>query len=175
LLLKPEAENPAEICYVAALAVEAVLRKLLVDKKVQLKWINDVLVNHKKISGILLEKTAAGFILVGIGLNIRNNQEHDAINATSLEALGCDASSDSIREQILEKFCYFYNLWVDYGFAPIRAQWLIAAYGLNKQVEVRTKKDSKFGIFIGMDADGNMLLLENDKVVSVIAGEVFFD
>lgn len=175
LILKPQAEDPAQICYVAALAVEEVLRKILADKKVQLKWINDVLVNEKKISGILLEKTSAGFILVGIGLNIRDNEDHAALNATSLEASKCKANADYIREQILERFCYFYNLWVDYGFALIRAQWLIAAYGLNKQVEVRTRKDRRLGIFIGIDTDGNMLMLENNRIISAVAGEVCFD
>lgn len=76
LLLRPNcsAEAAGHYSFVTALAVQATLAELLPQQPVTLKWPNDVLVNGKKISGILLEAAPLSeniipWLVIGVGIN----------------------------------------------------------------------------------------------------------
>ena len=78
--------------------------------KPYIKWPNDVLVNGRKIAGILIENTFSGAYIansiVGIGLNIRNDLgtlNDIAINLS--EAAGRMLSAEESRDRLIENFC----------------------------------------------------------------------
>ncbi|MBI1288997.1 MAG: biotin--[acetyl-CoA-carboxylase] ligase [Flavobacteriales bacterium] len=74
-----------------ALAVFDLISEILKEETVKIKWPNDILVNGKKIAGILIENSLRGTILdhsiVGIGININQTDFPDGLNATSLKAI----------------------------------------------------------------------------------------
>ncbi len=77
ILIKPEKFLPAEITAAAAVAVARAIERFS-DKKAQIKWVNDVLINNKKVCGILCEAlfrdNKPEFVVVGIGVNLLKPQ-----------------------------------------------------------------------------------------------------
>jgi len=94
LLLRPDRAAPAaaQLGFAAALAVgEAALPLLPASAALAYKWPNDVLIDGRKTSGILLESQAAGegrldWLVVGIGVNLVSFPEGAEYPATSLAA-----------------------------------------------------------------------------------------
>jgi BirA family transcriptional regulator, biotin operon repressor / biotin---[acetyl-CoA-carboxylase] ligase len=80
-------------------------------ERIRLKWINDILVDEKKISGILSDALWSGStlrgVVIGIGVNINQSDFHEDIEhrATSLKALtGIDHKLEEVRSVILAAF-----------------------------------------------------------------------
>ncbi|HHL43558.1 MAG TPA: biotin--[acetyl-CoA-carboxylase] ligase, partial [Hellea balneolensis] len=85
------------LSFAAALAVYDVLTKWIDDKALKIKWPNDILVNGRKISGILLETHSTGdgnFVLIGIGINIADHPVIDRRECTHLWAEVQDERTD---------------------------------------------------------------------------------
>ena len=74
-----------------ALSVFDVLSDELTDQSVKIKWPNDILVDEKKIAGILIENSLRGsnidHSIVGIGMNVNQIQFTESLNATSLKSI----------------------------------------------------------------------------------------
>ena len=60
------------------------------------------------------------------------------------------------------------------GFAPLRAAWLAHAARLGETIRARTGKDSREGVFEGIDAQGNLILRAPQGKLAIPAAEVFF-
>lgn len=140
---------------------------------VQLKWPNDVLVGGKKISGILLEM-GQGYLVVGMGLNVRHHPENALYPVTSLAAEGADTSPLAhILDILLKHLGYWHEIMLRQGFEPIRKAWL--SHARQGETHVRLPAGNIHGIFAGLDIDGNLRLTLPDGTEQVIiAGDVFF-
>jgi BirA family biotin operon repressor/biotin-[acetyl-CoA-carboxylase] ligase len=119
-----------EIAFVAALgAGEAVTRALPGDAKIEFKWPNDILLNGKKLAGILIETevdpTGRRWCTVGIGINVAHAPAD--LPATSLAQAGRELDATSLVEPVRVAFGAWYRRWTDQGFEPVRANWLAAA------------------------------------------------
>ncbi len=102
LLLRPKAsEQLGWITLMAALSVRAALQELGVVEPA-IKWPNDVLVEGKKVSGILAQLDGEDLIL-GVGINLKA-QAGAPEHATSLEELGIAADMDSVLHELLTQF-----------------------------------------------------------------------
>jgi BirA family biotin operon repressor/biotin-[acetyl-CoA-carboxylase] ligase len=174
----------AQLSLVAALAVaeavEAVLPRGL--GRVQLKWPNDVLVNGRKVAGILLESEPGlagrlAWLVVGIGINLQQSPAGTPYPATALAAEGAPViEPGAMLERLLGCFGERLDCWQRDGLAPIRTAWLQRAAGLGLPITVRLAHETLVGSFGGLDADGALLLLSVDsgEVQRVQAGDVFF-
>ena len=118
VILKPQflsVDNTFYLSKICALAVYDVLAEILPNGQydIKIKWPNDILVNQKKISGILIENnfTSANIqhSVIGIGLNV-NQDDFDGFEreATSLKLLSNMAYS---RDEVLEKICGNLEKW----------------------------------------------------------------
>ncbi|MBS0236647.1 MAG: biotin--[acetyl-CoA-carboxylase] ligase [Proteobacteria bacterium] len=172
-------ESWQQLCFIAAVSVGNVLRKLLAEKQVdnaevRYKWINDVILDDGKISGILLESLQNRFILVGIGVN---NQSAPSIKNISTSKLAdyVAVPADRIINLIHYEFMEQYSMWSQYGFIPIRNQWMASPYKFREVITVQdsySKKHHK-GTFIGIDREGNLELKREDgQLVRVSIGEM---
>lgn len=159
--------------FVAALAVHDVVHAILPGASVILKWPNDVLVDGKKISGILLEVEGQALI-IGIGLNIAHYPDHALYLATSLAALG--ASSVCVSDALhilLDRLAYWHNLMQSDGFPPIRTAWL--KHAQTGPMTVRLPQETLQGVFAGIDEQGRLRLgLEGSAEQAISTGDVFF-
>ncbi|MFH1826651.1 MAG: biotin--[acetyl-CoA-carboxylase] ligase [bacterium] len=70
-------KNPNELALITRLGAEAVIAAIdaISGQKAKIKLPNDVLLNGKKISGILVERLASGHVIIGIGVNLNHSRE----------------------------------------------------------------------------------------------------
>ncbi len=182
ILLRPDypAAEALQVGFVAAngiaLAVAEVLPR---SAAVTCKWPNDVLVEGRKVSGLLLESatTAAGrldWLVVGVGLNVAGYPANTEFPATSLAAAGAHGVT---VVGMLESICGHFHSglagWRDMGFYPVREAWLERAHGLGEPVTVRLEKETLTGEFRTLDEQGALVLGLNGDERRITAGDVF--
>ncbi len=179
VLLRPDciAEDAGHLAFVAALAVSNALDDFIGqghDKK--LKWPNDILVDGKKMSGILLETGLVSgrvdYVVVGIGINVDVVPE----GRIGLKDVGKgEVALEALRDNVLQYLAAIYKKWMDKGFEPIRAAWLAQACGIGEKIIVRMPDAEIRGVFDGLDEEGCLILKDksgNERRVK--SGEVFF-
>ncbi|WP_221565165.1 biotin--[acetyl-CoA-carboxylase] ligase [Alkalihalobacillus sp. TS-13] len=137
----------------------------------QIKWPNDILIDGKKVVGILTELQAeadrVNSVIIGIGINVNTPQDafpdDIAAIATSLKiASGKEVERAYLVRAILEKMEKLYHLYLDHGFTPIKLLWEGSAASLGKRVRVRTITGELYGNAQGITEEG-VLLVEDDK------------
>lgn len=182
ILLRPERSvaASAQLGFAAALAVgEALLPLLPAGAELAYKWPNDVLVDGRKISGILLESQAAGegridWLVVGIGVNLASFPETSEYPATSLAAAGAaPVALEALLQAVARSFYFWYERWLLHGFAPLREAWLARARGLGRPIRVRLPEGESEGRFAGLDKEGALLLDIGTARRRITAGDVF--
>lgn len=170
--LKPfETFNPiyANISQYLSLVLCKTLENYGIDAKI--KWPNDVLVDGKKIAGILSESTMKGQVFtglaLGIGINLNTPQEViDKIDqpATSLNLLlNKKIDREKFLHDLLDKFCLGYNDFIKEGFLLIREDYLKRAGFINKTVTVRVLETEIQGIAQDITVLGELKLLDKEN------------
>lgn len=149
---------------------------------VTLKWPNDVQIGGKKVCGILAEMRTSGkkidFIIVGIGININMKREDfdESIQdiATSLreETGGGDISRLDLTVGLYDSFERWYTMYLSEGFNPVRDMWL-KYNSKGRHIKVVSGDELYKGEVVGIDGDGALLLLDENKITRrIIAGDV---
>jgi BirA family biotin operon repressor/biotin-[acetyl-CoA-carboxylase] ligase len=139
-----------------------------------LKWPNDVLVDGRKICGILAERVAQG-VIIGIGLNVNmQSAGHIGQPATSvLMETGRRGSVDALLKKLLKNLSVRLDEWVAGGFSNIRKHWEARVPNIGKTVTVRDGDALRTGRMAGFGENGELLLLEPDGAVRPVwAGDV---
>lgn len=183
LLLRPD-RGPAEcaqLSFVAALAAAETVARLAPAAGIGLKWPNDVLVEGKKIAGILLEAASGAgvvpvWLAVGIGINLAHHPQDTEFPATSIAALGASAPPPAeALAHLATAFAKWYDVWRAEGFAPVREAWLARAVRLGEAIRARLGQEEATGVFEGIDETGALILRQaGDRVRAISAGDVFF-
>lgn len=181
ILLRPHCDvaDAANLSFVAALALaEALDGPAGNSERITVKWPNDVLLDHRKVAGILLESESAEgalqWVVIGIGVDVEYFPTGVDFPAISLRAAGCRADSDSVRDAVLRRFWVWYARWMSEGFAPVRDEWLARAAALGETIAVRLQDETIEGVFAGLDGDGALLLDVAGGRRRITAGDVFF-
>lgn len=146
---------------------------------VKLKWPNDVLVNGKKIAGILLESVKVEdeyYLIIGIGINITSHPTNIDQPTTSLINENLPSiSPQALLEILINNFEKYYSIWGKSGFAPIRKTWLEHAYKLHENITVKHQDNILTGIFKDIDPSGRIILqLPSKKIISFSTAELSF-
>lgn len=181
LVLRPDVPiaTAAQLGFVAALAVADACLALAPAAAISLKWPNDVLLNGRKLAGILLESQSQGdgtlgWLVLGVGINLATYPVEVEYPATALAATGADVDSEAMLGALAASFLIWYERWREgAGFATIRAEWLARAQGLGQPIRVRLPAETLAGVFAGLDADGALLLEAEQGRRRIAAGEVF--
>lgn len=186
VVLRPQRSpgEAAQLSFVAALAIADTAAEVLPDgdAEVRCKWPNDVLIRGRKLSGILLESEPApdgslGWLVLGVGINLRHFPEAADYAATSLIAEGAPPlAPGALLEIYATHIARWYEVWRAGGFAPIRQAWLARARGLGQPIVVRLSDRTLHGVFADLDSDGVLLLDPQDggARMRIAAGDVFF-
>lgn len=173
-------DKAAQLSFAAALAVAEVADAAGIDRdSVSLKWPNDVLLQGRKCSGILLEsgQTPAGglWLAVGVGINLAHHPEDAERPATDFTLHGGRLAPGEAVRVLARSFEAWMNRWRDHGFAPIRDAWLARAHGLGERCTVRLETETIEGIFADLMTDGTLRLdLADGTRRFISAGDVFF-
>jgi BirA family transcriptional regulator, biotin operon repressor / biotin---[acetyl-CoA-carboxylase] ligase len=175
----PVAQAP-QLGFVAALAVGDALRDLMPQRsRLNYKWPNDVVVDGRKIAGLLIEsETGEGrvpaFVVLGIGINLAAAPGGTEIPATCVAAFADTAPAPAaMLEALAACLDAWLGRWRDEGFAAIRDAWLAAAASLGQPIRVRTEGSEFYGRFHDIDGDGVLLVDTAGGRRRIPAGEVF--
>lgn len=137
----------------------------------KLKWPNDVLIDGKKVAGILLENEEDKLI-AGVGINTKKIPV-----GNFLYPVGClnDVfSNEVLLNTFLNNLAQNLDVFEKEGFFKIRQKWLSYALGLGQNISVQLPHMKLEGLFEDMTTEGAILLkLNNMSYKYVTAGDVF--
>lgn len=180
IILKPDLiPNKAPfITLIAGASIVKALNILGVDAKI--KWPNDIIINNKKLSGILTELSAeigrVNYIVVGIGMNVKDDDFDEELQnkATSLYKENYKVSRVDIVKEIL---CQFEKLYLDYVENNDKREVLdiCRKYSaiIDKEIYVIKNDERKLVNCIGINEDGNLIIKnEEGKLEEIMSGEV---
>ncbi|MCX4341004.1 MAG: biotin--[acetyl-CoA-carboxylase] ligase [Lachnospiraceae bacterium] len=156
------------------------------DPTVRIKWPNDIVVNRKKVCGMLTEMTMTPemneiqYLVVGVGINVNNEsplefQEEIRDKATSLRIeKGCRLNRAALLQDVLCRFERHYQTFLEtLTVSGLREAYQARLQGLDGEVRVLDPAGEYTGISCGINDRGELLVeRENGERVAVYAGEV---
>ena len=177
-LFRPSMDVLPQLTMICAVAVCRAIRKTTaLDPRV--KWPNDVLVDDRKVSGILIEAAFTGdrvdYAIAGIGVNISlDTSAHEEIAGAAgcLDALtGGKVARDEVLRQLLMELDALY-VQARQGDSPLE-EWRSLVHTVGRRVTVSWRDDAWEGLAEDVDASGNLLLrLDDGQLVTMTAGDV---
>ena len=171
LLLEFPLKDLGKLVLAASLALAETVKYLQPEADVKLKWPNDLLLNGAKVSGMLLEKGENDYMIVGIGVNVKQSPDAKDIlyPAISLRAVGIEITAEQFLNLYIEKFAKTVQL----SAHKLREKWLQYALGLGKMIAVRQESVTEEGVFVGLDDNADLLLQVGAEIRKIYAGDVF--
>jgi BirA family transcriptional regulator, biotin operon repressor / biotin---[acetyl-CoA-carboxylase] ligase len=170
ICLKPNSLlEPNWATLLAALAVSAALREL--GLKASIKWPNDVLIEGKKVCGILASLQSDGSLVVGIGVNI-NSHPSDLDTATSLAEHGIETDLDTLAASI---GAGFKDLITEFALdsASVKLNFQTHCITLGQKVRAQLPNGSAItGEAVEVDAAGQLVILTPERI-SLSAADVW--
>ena len=139
---------------------------------VSIKWPNDVLVNDKKICGILLEGQLPHYVVIGIGLNVNQKQFPDNLRrpASSMaNELNKDINLEALKETLFHNIVNNFN---KLDKEPYLSYFNKHNYLLNKRVKVNINQQTFIGEVVGIDRNFNLQILSHDILLHIDSGEI---
>ncbi len=183
VVLRPQI-LPVAAFQLTFLSAVAVARAIEAESSLQplIKWPNDILVNGKKVAGLLNEMSAeterVNHVILGIGVNLNMRKEQfpsDLRNpATSLfmEA-GHEVNRLLFLRNLLEALDSLYAIYLREGYKPVRDEWVTRCGMIGRRVAVGGLADHLEGVATGIDDNGALLVVRAGGVVArVLAGDV---
>lgn len=178
IVLHPSVNNLPTLIMVASVAVVRAIKKVT-GMDAQIKWPNDVMINGKKVCGILIENKLKGdqtsFSVIGIGININLNPatfpEISAL-ATSLSCeLGKGVSRTELACALLSELETLY-LQAQTGIS-VYEEWQRHIETLGKLVRVQFGTSIEQGKAEAVTKSGNLILRHSDgRTSEILAGDV---
>ena len=183
LVLQPKIaiEKTSQISLVAICALQIAVAKIFQQQnivaKIQNKWPNDLLIDQKKVAGILLESKISNkncdFAILGIGVNINSNPTQTLFPSTNIKNFSCEISASKMLEFFLEEFENLYENWLIFGFKNIRNLWHKNAYNLNSKININLGNSKIEGLFQEIDEEGNIVIKNhNNETKKISFGDV---
>ena len=174
---KPLLKHSNLINFAASLAVSVSIENLF-QIKTDLKWPNDVLLNRKKTSGILLESSSIGNkinrLVVGIGINVNQNSFQGTFNypPTSIRIeLGRIVEREKLLSEVLNNF-ELLLVKIENNSSSIIEEWKSKCNMIGERISIVENDSEKFGIFYDVDEEGFLLLKTKDRIEKIHFGDL---
>ena len=184
VILKPNIplDHAARLTLMTGLAAANTIRSLGLDARI--KWPNDVLINDKKVCGILTEVDAEmeqiDYVIIGIGINANVNVEEFPPgireNATSLQKeLGIEVNRVEFVQRLLYELEQQYIKFKTQEFSAILSEWINLSDTIGKEVTIMTPSRMVEGKAVGITDTGAISVRTKDgKRVNLIAGRCVY-
>ncbi len=182
VILRPEvpADQVSCLTLIAALAVQRGIADVT-NLDCMIKWPNDIVINGKKVCGILtemsLEAQSVGYVVIGIGINCDNpafSEELKAVATSLYLETGRQIDREELIWSIWAAFEPFYESFLkNLDLRELRDTYNALLVNMDQKVEVLDSPDAWKGIARGIN-DRGALLVENmaGEIVAVSTGEV---
>lgn len=161
--------------YVVGLALYDAVAQFASDPSLlRVKWPNDVLVEGKKLSGILIE-VRDDRLLIGTGVNVAMRPETDQ----PVACVNDYAASPVTAEMVLNAYLQHFATWIKRaetgGFAAIKADWMARAAFHGETITARLADGRTLtGIFDSLDDDGALVLRDETAHHVITSADIFF-
>jgi BirA family biotin operon repressor/biotin-[acetyl-CoA-carboxylase] ligase len=146
---------------------------------VECKWPNDLIFEHKKVAGILLEGAYSNnkveWIVIGIGINVNQTLFPADLEqkATSLKLVtGREVDRVSLFHNLLEVLEHTYRAGTKSGFQSILPDWIARTHMIDRQISVMENGTLLSGTVKGLSRDGGLVLKSNGGERTLHAGDV---
>jgi BirA family biotin operon repressor/biotin-[acetyl-CoA-carboxylase] ligase len=162
----PTARLPLVPLLTGLAVVEAV--RAVAELPARVKWPNDVLIDGRKLGGILVERTAGGAVVVGIGVNVSTRPDELPVpTATSVQIAGGQVERESLVKEVLRAFERRYDAFIAADGAP---ESVLPAYRevcetISQEVIVQLPDGASVrGTAVNVDEGGMLVVREPDGV-----------
>jgi len=187
LVLRPriQTESASRLTLLAAISVAKAIELLLqghIEKELipQIKWPNDIVLNKKKVCGILTEMVLDGtqidYVIIGIGINVSNQSFAEEIQTTASSILletGIRLEKEVLIEEVWKQFEYYYDVFLQTeDLQEIKAEYESLLVNKNNRVKVLDPKGEYEGIAFGITNTGELLVKTPQEICKVSSGEV---
>jgi BirA family transcriptional regulator, biotin operon repressor / biotin---[acetyl-CoA-carboxylase] ligase len=179
LLLRPRMP-PALVSLITLLAAVSIVEAIyaFVGLRPRIKWPNDIMLQGKKLGGILTELNAemdkVKYIVIGIGLNVNNDKKSLIAGGTSLrEHLKEDVRRVALLQEVLCRIEENYLRFEKKGGSFLIEKWREHNMTLGKRVKVYCHKEHIEGEAVDIDVDGGLLVRKDSGITSkIMSGDV---
>jgi len=169
-----------------------------------LQWVNNLLVDGKKIGGILLESFVSEmhhetYVLAGIGINVNNNFPAEIPGISAKQILGIELDIDEFYSRLVPKLSFYFGLLSDYesqvlkslyedekkASNPIIESWksisdtigrTVDFYEVGRGISCNGKTHPYRAKVVGIDQDGSIILQrkQDDSIIKRNSGELVY-
>jgi len=150
--------------------------------KPQIKWPNDILINEKKVCGILTEMSAEldiiNWVVVGIGVNVNIDHQRfpEDIQANTIslkEVSGEEVLRVKLAQRFLQEFEKYYEKLKRKEFSSILKEWKLYSHTLGKKIRVDMGERIITGEAIDINEEGALILKKEDgELIKIISGTI---
>lgn len=167
----------SRVNFAASLTLAEVLNEIY-RVEARVKWPNDLLVNEKKITGMLSEMEVdadmVSFVNIGMGINVNNDPASEEPAAASLHRiLGRKISRKELLAQFLDRF---EDRIARLDYDRVVEEWKAYTLTLNRKVRIVTASDTHEGRAVDVARDGALILEQADgSTRRVLYGDCFLD
>lgn len=181
-LLLTEPSPPAlaaQLSFVAALAVHDAVSSCAPSaaSRLKFKWPNDLLLDGRKLAGLLIEAESLPCfsVVIGIGVNCVSHPTDTTYQATDLRANDIAISVRALLAELSKAMNARLAQWAaGSGFPSIRNDWINRAGSIGETIIVRLPEREMTGIFHSIDDEGRLVLERpGNATETVAAGEIF--
>jgi len=180
ILLKPKCKIDIvnQLSFLASISVGETLNKIKKKINIKYKWPNDILLNKRKVGGILIETSSyinqkIKWIIVGIGLNLQKspNLKRNEFKATSLKQEKIHIDKNKFIDIFLKTFFINYELWKKKGFNFIKKKWTSNLYTKDRIIIIKYKKNYIKGTLVDLLFNGGIKLRVNNDIKEIFYGD----
>jgi len=174
-------EFAAQFTLVSAVAITQAIQDIT-NLTPQIKWPNDILINGKKVTGILTELQAemdiVHSIIIGIGVNVNHDlSAFDESIQTIATSLKMENGVQVDRSLLVAKILYYLekygDLYVEKGFEPIKILWESHNCTIGKRIRATMLRETLEGVAIGITNDGVLeLKLDSGEIRGIYSADI---
>ena len=183
IILRPKLapKHAPQITLMAAVALVETFAPLIAQAPI-IKWPNDILVNGKKLAGVLTEAACSAdvieYVILGIGINVNYRVDSMPLEirsrATSVADLtGSNVARESVLARLIQALDRCYGELEESGFDALRRRWEAHFGWRGRRVKVQHLDQVFTGRARGIERDGALVLEDDHGVLhSIYAGDV---
>jgi len=175
---------PSYIPRITLMTAVAVVKAIKICTRIesQIKWPNDILINEKKVCGILTEMSAEldiiNWVVVGIGVNVNIDHQRfpEDIQANTIslkEVSGEEVLRVKLAQTFLQEFEKYYEKLKRKEFSSILKEWKLYSHTLGKKIRVDMGERIITGEAIDINEEGALILKKEDgELIKIISGTI---
>jgi len=183
IILYPQL-SPSYISRVTLMTAVAAVKAIEICTQIepQIKWPNDILINEKKVCGILTEMSAEldiiNWVVVGIGVNVNIDHQRfpEDIQANTIslkEVSGEEVLRVKLAQTFLQEFEKYYESLKRREFSSILKEWKLYSHTLGRKIRVDMGERIVTGEAVNINEDGALILKKEDgELIKIIFGTI---